>query len=75
MNSTTPLFDNSTSSDVDSMNRTGFANDLTFTDVITLNPYFYGSSIIIIIILVSCIITFIFIIKNKPKLLLSTHQT
>ena len=62
---------NSTSSDVDFMNRTGFANDLTFTDII-LNPLFYGSSIIFII-LISCIITFIFILKFKKKLLFSTH--
>ena len=38
MNSTTPLYDNSTSN-VDSMNHTGFAKDLTFTDII-LNPIF-----------------------------------
>ena len=71
MNSTTLLYNNSTlsSSDVDSMNHTGFANDLTFTDII-LNPFFYGI-IIIFIILILCIITFIFILKNKPKLLLA----
>ena len=55
MNSTTPLYNNSTS------------NDLTFTDII-LNPFLYGS-IIIIIILISCIITFIFILKSKKELL------
>ena len=42
------------------------SNDLTFTDVIT-NPFFYGSSIIIFIILLSCTITFIFILKSKKK--------
>ena len=65
--------------DVDSLNDTGFANnfkstltnDITFTDVIT-NSYFYGSSIIFII-LILCIITFIFILKNKSKLLFSTN--
>ena len=63
--------------DVDSMNHTGFANNfnsttldnLTFTDVIT-NPYIDGG-IIIFIILISCIITFIIILKNKPKFLLA----
>ena len=63
--------------DVDSMNHTGFANnfnstlsssnDLTFQDVIT-NPFFYGSSIIFIFLLL-CIISIIIFIKNKPKLL------
>ena len=59
MNSTTPLYDNSTS------------NDLTFTDLI-INPFFYGG-IIIFIILISCIITFIFILKSKKKFLFSTN--
>ena len=62
MNSTTPLYNNSTLSD---------ENDLTFTDII-LNPVLYGS-IIIFIFLLSCIITFIFILKSKKKLLFSTH--
>ena len=47
-------------------------NNLTFTDVIT-NPYFYGSSIIFIII-ISSIITFTIILKNKSKFLFSTHS-
>ena len=49
------------------------SNNLNFQDVIT-NPYFYGSFIIFII-LISCIITFIFIIKSKKELLFSTNQT
>ena len=47
------------------------SDNLTFKDIIT-NPFFYGG-IIIFIILLSCIITFIFILKNKPKLLFSTN--
>ena len=50
---------------------TTLTNNLNFTEII-INPFFYGSSIIFII-LISCIITFIFILKNKPKLLFSTH--
>ena len=75
MNSTTTLYDNSTLSDenVGSMNHTGFANNLNFTDII-LNPFLYGSSIIFII-LIACIITFIFILKSKKKFLFSTNQT
>ena len=42
-------------------------DNLTFTDVIT-NPFFYGSSIIFII-LISCIITFIFILKSEKEIL------
>ena len=56
MNSTTPLYDNSTLSD---------ENNLNFIEIIT-NPLFYGG-IIIFIILISCIITFIFILKSKKK--------
>ena len=40
-------------------------NNLTCTDVIT-NPLFYGSSIIFIILL-SCVITFVIILKSKKK--------
>ena len=42
-----------------------------FVDIIT-NPFFYGG-IIIFILLLSCIITFIFILKSKKKFLFSTH--
>ena len=61
MNSTTPLYDNSTLV-AKHEELYSSSDDLTFTDVIT-NPYFYGSSIIFII-LISCIITFIFIHKK-----------
>ena len=51
---------NSTLSDVDSMNHTGFANNLTFQDVIT-NPFYYGSSITFIFLLLFVISIIIFI--------------
>ena len=57
--------------DVDSMNHTSFTNDLTFTNHIT-NPFFYGSSIIFIFLLLF-VISIIIFFKNKPKLLFSTH--
>ena len=69
MNSTTPLYDNSTLVAKQEKFYSS-SDDLNFTDVIT-NPFFYASSIIFIILL-SSIITFIFILKNKPKLLFST---
>ena len=43
------------------------SNENNFTDNIT-NPLFYGTSIIFII-LILCILSFIFILKNKSKLL------
>ena len=46
-------------------------DNLSFKDLIT-NPYFYGSSLIFIF-LISCIITFIFILKSKKKFLFSTN--
>ena len=52
------------------MNAT-LSDNLTFQDIIT-NPFFYGG-IIIFIILLSCIITFIFILKSKKKFLFSTN--
>ena len=67
-------------SDVDSMNSIilpnmnstlSSSNDLTFQDVIT-NPFFYGSSIIFIFLFL-CIISIVIFIKNKPKLLFSSH--
>ena len=54
----------------DNFNST-LSNDLTFQDVIT-NPFYYGSSIMFIFLLL-CIISIINFIKNKPKLLFSTH--
>ena len=47
------------------------SDNLTFKDIIS-SPYFYGS-IIIFIIIILCIISFIIILKNKPKLLFSTN--
>ena len=47
-------------------------NNLTFQDVIT-NPFFYGSSIITIFLLL-CILSIIIILKNKSKLLFSTQS-
>ena len=44
---------------------TNSSNNLNFQDIIT-NPCFYGS-IIIFIILLSCVITFIFILKSRKK--------
>ena len=66
--------------DVDFMNNhTGFANnfnstlsssdDLTFQDVIE-HPFFYGSSIIFIFLLLF-VISIVIILKNKSKLLLT----
>ena len=52
------------------MNST-LSNDLTFIEILT-NPFFYGSSILFIFLLL-CVITFIFILKSKKKLLFSTH--
>ena len=76
MRSITPLALQLNVTDVNSMNHTGFANnfnsassnDLTFQDVIT-NPFYYGSSIIFLFLLL-CILSFIFIIKSKKRLLL-----
>ena len=63
MNSTSLSYNETTNSTL------SLSDNLNFIEIIT-NPYFYGSSIIFIILL-SCIITFIFILKSKPKLLLA----
>ena len=47
------------------------SNDLTFIEILT-NSFLYGSSIIFIFLLL-CVITFIFILKSKKKLLFSTN--
>ena len=47
------------------------SNDLTFIEILT-NSFLYGSSIIFIFLLL-CLITFIFILKSKKKLLFSTN--
>ena len=54
MNSTTPLYENYTSTSSD--------------ENITTNPFFDGS-VIIFIILLLCVITFIFIVKSRKKFL------
>ena len=46
-------------------------NNLTFQDVVT-NPLFYGSTIIFVV-FVLCVLSFIIILKNKPRVLFSTH--
>ena len=51
------------------MNST-ISDNLNFQDFIT-TPIFYGS-ITIFIILLSCVITFIFILKSRKKFLFST---
>ena len=66
-----------TETEMESMNHTAFANnfnstlsssfDDNFYKIIT-NPFFYGSSIIFLLLFVISIIIFI---KNKPKLLLA----
>ena len=47
------------------------SNDLTFKDIIS-SPFFYGSSIILLFLLL-CVISIICFIKNKQKLLFSTN--
>ena len=59
MNTTTLLDENYTST----LNTT-LSNNLTFKDIIS-SPLFYGSEIIIFIILLLCVITFIFILNLK----------
>ena len=64
MNSTSSLNENFTST----LNTT--SND--FTNAILTYPFYYGSSIIFIFLLL-CILSIIIFIKIRPKLLFSTH--